>query len=321
MRILLVPPSCGNEAIKTDSMAAMDAMDAMDSMDSQKAVASAREDDLTAVGLLELLDVDDRPVLVLDLASPTKNVPVYHNASLQKMPLLESKIMDGVLAAGVSARDPDYAAFLDWAAASPEDGFPHTTYCGFWWTAKTIRSRWRIVTGAEGDEYGYTCTRQHLSGSPKHARAKTAGLQRPSHSPSQSRSKVTSNESLEAQIAAFRLREGTPTHSFPTPDSDGTPRTIQPSTNLERLDFIKAYPNSVPDPHIQFFMEFDWASTGLGPIESWSTALRRMANILLSDPRPAAMYWGRERTMMYNEAYVRVTGQKHPGSTFVNLLS
>jgi PAS domain-containing protein len=37
-----------------------------------------------------------------------------------------------------------------------------------------------------------------------------------------------------------------------------------------------------------------------------------MANILMSDPRPAAMYWGKQRTMMYNEAYLPVIGLKHP---------
>jgi hypothetical protein len=32
-------------------------------------------DDLLSVGLIELLDMDDRPVFMLDLTSPTKNVP------------------------------------------------------------------------------------------------------------------------------------------------------------------------------------------------------------------------------------------------------
>ncbi|KAH7379750.1 putative histidine kinase M3YPp [Cadophora sp. MPI-SDFR-AT-0126] len=60
-------------------------------------------------------------------------------------------------------------------------------------------------------------------------------------------------------------------------------------------------------------MEFDWASTELGPISSWGATLRRRVNFLMSDPRPAAMFWGRQRTMMYNEPYMHVTGQKHPG--------
>lgn len=66
-------------------------------------------------------------------------------------------------------------------------------------------------------------------------------------------------------------------------------------------------------PHHEFVLNFDWGSTELGPINEWSTELRRMTNILMSDPRPAAMYWGKHRTMLYNQPYVVVMGQKHPG--------
>ncbi|KAJ5041797.1 uncharacterized protein L3040_005364 [Drepanopeziza brunnea f. sp. 'multigermtubi'] len=272
--------------------------------------ASARENSLMSLGLLELLDIDDRPVLVLDLASPTKRVPIYHNASLQRIPLLELKVGDGVLCAEASARDPDYAAFLDWATAPHQKELPHIIYCGLWWTAKTIRNRWRIVTGAEAGGHDYTGAKRRLSEAHRVARAQSASSPRPSHSPSQSRSKLTSDESLEAQISAFRMREVAPTQSFPTHDNVEKPKVAIPE---HRLDFIKAYPAVIPSPHLQFFMEFDWGSTGVGPISSWSTNLRQMVNILMTDPRPAAMYCGRDKTMMYNEAYVRVTGQKHPG--------
>lgn len=47
-------------------------------------------------------------------------------------------------------------------------------------------------------------------------------------------------------------------------------------------------------------------------MSGWDTDLRRMANFLMNDPRPAALYWGPNRTMMYNEPYVVVTGHRHP---------
>jgi hypothetical protein len=72
-------------------------------------------------------------------------------------------------------------------------------------------------------------------------------------------------------------------------------------------------PSLTLSPHHEFVLNFDWGSTELGPINEWSTEFRRMANILMSDPRPAAMYWGKNRTMLYNESYVAVLGQKHPG--------
>ncbi|KAH6720725.1 putative histidine kinase M3YPp [Leptodontidium sp. MPI-SDFR-AT-0119] len=124
--------------------------------------------------------------------------------------------------------------------------------------------------------------------------------------------KFASDDSLEAQIAAFRLREGRP----PPNSATGplvAPESIQDSESLDRLDFFRAYPATVPSSHHKFFIEFDWAATELGPISSWCTSLRRKVTFLMSDPRPAAMFWGKQRTMMYNEPYMHVTGQKHPG--------
>lgn len=65
--------------------------------------------------------------------------------------------------------------------------------------------------------------------------------------------------------------------------------------------------------HIQFARSVDWASTPLGPIEYWSNDLRAMCNLIMASPHPAAMYWGDELVAIYNEAYIGLAGQKHPG--------
>ncbi|KAI4166054.1 MAG: hypothetical protein LQ342_000485 [Letrouitia transgressa] len=64
--------------------------------------------------------------------------------------------------------------------------------------------------------------------------------------------------------------------------------------------------------HIQFARSIDWASTNLGPIESWSTELRCMCNMIMASPHPAAMYWGDDLIAIYNEAYILLAGEKHP---------
>lgn len=64
--------------------------------------------------------------------------------------------------------------------------------------------------------------------------------------------------------------------------------------------------------HIQFARSIDWASTKLGPIESWSTELRCMCNMIMASPHPAAMYWGDDLVAIYNEAYILLAGEKHP---------
>jgi hypothetical protein len=64
--------------------------------------------------------------------------------------------------------------------------------------------------------------------------------------------------------------------------------------------------------HIQFARSVDWASTSLGPIETWSADLRQMCNLIMASPHPAAMYWGDDLIAIYNEAYIMLAGQKHP---------
>ncbi|EHA53305.1 autoinducer 2 sensor kinase/phosphatase luxQ [Pyricularia oryzae 70-15] len=65
--------------------------------------------------------------------------------------------------------------------------------------------------------------------------------------------------------------------------------------------------------HLKFARSVDWANTPLGPMESWSAEFRQVANLIMTNPFPAALFWGSELTMLYNEAYAReVAGNKHP---------
>jgi hypothetical protein len=144
----------------------------------------------------------------------------------------------------------------------------------------------------------------------------------------QSKPAVNPNDSLEEQLSAFRLRREEEIQVFPSPaprdpvqrhDSKDSKDSMPHSDNIGRIDFTKPNPCFTLSPHHEFVLNFDWGSTELGPISEWSSELRRMANILMSDPRPAAMYWGKHRTLLYNEPYVVVVGQKHPrmmGQTF-----
>jgi hypothetical protein len=56
----------------------------------------------------------------------------------------------------------------------------------------------------------------------------------------------------------------------------------------------------------------DWASTPLGPRERWPVPLRTLAAVVLRSRQPMAVAWGPERTLLYNDSYVPVLGQRHP---------
>lgn len=57
---------------------------------------------------------------------------------------------------------------------------------------------------------------------------------------------------------------------------------------------------------------FDWSQTALGPLDRWPQSLRTAINILLSSRYAMWMAWGRELTMLYNDAYRPTLGIKHP---------
>ncbi len=57
----------------------------------------------------------------------------------------------------------------------------------------------------------------------------------------------------------------------------------------------------------------DWAATPLGPIDAWTPELRTTCSIMLQAGYPAALWWGRERTALYNDDYVAILGNRPPG--------
>ncbi|CAK4030829.1 histidine kinase M3YPp [Lecanosticta acicola] len=73
-------------------------------------------------------------------------------------------------------------------------------------------------------------------------------------------------------------------------------------------------PDLVISEHAKLIRNHDWSTTSLGPIASWSTELRRMVNMCLSDNKATALWWGPERICLYNEAYTAVLAHKHPGA-------
>ena len=57
----------------------------------------------------------------------------------------------------------------------------------------------------------------------------------------------------------------------------------------------------------------DWAATVLGPPELWPESLKHSVRLCLTSRFPIVIYWGLERTMLYNDPYIPFLGEtKHP---------
>src|SRR5687768_3289460 len=55
----------------------------------------------------------------------------------------------------------------------------------------------------------------------------------------------------------------------------------------------------------------DWANR-LGPIEGWPQSLKTVIFLMLNSRYPMFVWWGRELTNFYNDAYIPVLGARHP---------
>ncbi|KAI1374885.1 hypothetical protein F4677DRAFT_423741 [Hypoxylon crocopeplum] len=73
-------------------------------------------------------------------------------------------------------------------------------------------------------------------------------------------------------------------------------------------------PDFMPDQEsfVRVINTLNWAGTPLGPMPRWPALLQQTFNQVLADSRPIVIYWGDELTTLYNEAFSKLCGSKHP---------
>jgi two-component sensor histidine kinase len=55
---------------------------------------------------------------------------------------------------------------------------------------------------------------------------------------------------------------------------------------------------------------FDWSATPLGPIETWSSTLRTIVNLILESKFPKCLVWGGGLVTIHNDAFLPILGDK-----------
>jgi len=58
--------------------------------------------------------------------------------------------------------------------------------------------------------------------------------------------------------------------------------------------------------------QFDWAATPVGARDAWPPSLRTSVGICVASRFPILIWWGPDLTMIYNDAYSVMLGDKHP---------
>ncbi|KAK2030198.1 hsp90-like protein [Colletotrichum zoysiae] len=281
---------------------------------------------LRGVGVIELLEQDERPTFIIDLANPINTQKtglhlLYANAALRASAgVLELLSVEGEDA----VKNPDYVLFKTWATSfvlnheSLDVCLPSHTYGGITWTCSTLRKRFRFVSGN-------TSAVSTAAGSPSPLAEESDVLEQRSRGPTPNQQSTTvpmddepdyfgdiepephGTEDTSLANDCVMRDNGEKYHS-----DEFTQQVFQAAMTKPSFDWTRIQETPDLDEHILFCRNTDWASTSLGPIEQWSPELRAMANMVMGSPHPAAMYWGVDNVTLYNEAYIELAGQKHP---------
>jgi len=59
-------------------------------------------------------------------------------------------------------------------------------------------------------------------------------------------------------------------------------------------------------------LAIEWPASTLGDPSAWPQSLKSIVALILASGKPMFIVWGPEQTLLYNDAYVPLLGQKHP---------
>ena len=123
---------------------------------------------------------------------------------------------------------------------------------------------------------------------------------------------IASTENTYAPPSATR-REGdqVSSQSEERPITNVVPSRIDQSESCSADTFRTLLSSSKSG---RIILTFDWSSTSLGDISEWSPELRSHVMAILACPFQLALWIGPDGVLLYNDAYARLIGSKHPAS-------
>lgn len=234
---------------------------------------------------------------------------------------------------GSRSLGPNHEAFKRWVTGvtthdDSKDVFPLSfMYHEMLWTGSTVRKRWRIISGNRLWRADVPVV-DLASGAP--LEVATGGSRASQTTKKSPGTPGASYESVAQTSGAPNMTTSSPSGPLTSSDPVFYPRTSANGSVLTGVSNkniaidLSALPEratidwTVPNPegqisqHLEYVRAVDWGATSLGPMASWSAEFRQIANLVMTNPHPAALFWGSKLTVIYNEAYANeVAGNKH----------
>ncbi|KAK3298496.1 uncharacterized protein B0H64DRAFT_438953 [Chaetomium fimeti] len=267
--------------------------------------------------IIDLLEADPRPSVIVAL-TPHPPTVVYTNPAFAAYPTLLDLI---------TAKGEDCGPLWGWITGAstlpgsdpPLNGGPAASasfsYSNVYWTRSVVHEQ-MVVVGAN--------EQLPLTQSPRKVRLDFTDSQPSGVSPPR---RIMPVEIEMAAIggpnsaSSLSLPEIEPRPKSTTALTVINPRERPPSRaeavqSLARTITDPAWilPDTTPEqrPFLDDINSIDWAETPLGPMRGWHRKLDETVNQILVDSRPIAIYWGPSYTVVYNEAFSKLCGSKHP---------
>ncbi|KAH6644071.1 hypothetical protein C7974DRAFT_13853 [Boeremia exigua] len=231
--------------------------------------------------LLEYLDSNAQPTFVAHLShtdhtlqgAEQHSIFAHTNPALSRLGPLHTEVVERL-------QRPDDSDLI--ALGRPSQTGRNTyiaSFCGIIWAVTIVGSKWLIAVSTE-EHYG------------------------PNKSEGTGSSQVVHLTNAAASIEA----------SVPH-----TPATSNASASLAKTNGQKLLLGAVkPNGHLcdlaylEWMRQYDWASSPVGPVDEWPVALRHTCELALATSDPINIVWGDECTLLYNQAYSGIVGDKHP---------
>lgn len=275
------------------------------------------------LGLGEMLDADPRPSFIVDVGISPPSV-IYRSPALAA---------HGSLNGPVGPPSQQNAELWEWVNSLSSEPRSHggLSLAGVLWTVIVVQT-WLVISANEQplsvasrpkDAVGFVVSAAPVSPSPPPPSSNSGSVSTVGGNSGSSASSTLKpaepadkSASLEPPPLIDRRANSTPGEILPSVASAvSTVEAPVPGT-LRRATTDPGWivPDIVPEqrPFLDVINSVNWAATPLGPMSTWTPRLQQTVNQILADSRAIAVYWGEHYSTIYNEAFSRLCGSKHP---------
>ncbi|KAH7634988.1 putative histidine kinase group protein [Sordaria sp. MPI-SDFR-AT-0083] len=285
-------------------------------------------------GIIDLLEADQRPSFIVAL-TPHPPTIVYTNPALDA----DARLQDAI-----TTRKRNNVQLWEWLTDLPGacpsgtgQAAANFSFMNIYWTRTIVRPD-MVVVGANDQPPSSEPPRKILVDEVPHVESIVPPPVRlipvKDDAPESTQTTAAPTASITTVAATPAVPSLTSSLSLAPPDYISLSRTKSgpPTLPLGSAEYPLASPEMIqslkrsttdpgwilPDilPETRSFLEVihsvNWAATPLGPMKGWPPTLEQTFHQILADSRPIAIYWGANYVTLYNEAFSKLCGSKHP---------